>query len=230
MLSLFDSVFNTAAQTSRDVWMFLLCIAVSLVVGGLYCLAFSLKKTGESGSFRCALFFLPAVVCVTILMVNGNIGVGIAVAGAFSLVRFRSAQGTAKEIAALFTAMCSGLIVGVGFLAYSVLFSVIMCALLVLWNFLSAMKTERDRTRILQMTVPEDLNYPHAFDDIFADCTDACRLVRVKTTGMGSLFRLTYEVKLKEGADEKGMIDRLRERNGNMEILLTWQRDAEAAL
>ena len=80
------------------------------------------------------------------------------------------------------------------------------------------------------MTVPEDLNYPHAFDDIFAECTDTCHLVRVKTTGMGSLFRLTYEVKLKEGADEKGMIDRLRERNGNMEILLTWQRDAEAAL
>ena len=230
MLSLFDSVFGTAAQTSRDVGLFLACILVSLVVGALYCLAFSIRKTGESGSFRFALFFLPVVICVTIMMVNGNIGVGIAVAGAFSLVRFRSAQGTAKEIAAIFAAMCSGLIAGVGFLAYSVLFSVIMCCLLVLWNFLAVKKKARDRTRLLQMTVPEDLNYPRAFDDIFADNTDACRLIKVKTTGMGSLFRLTYEVKLKEEADEKAMIDRLRERNGNLEILLTLDRDAENAL
>jgi len=170
------------------------------------------------------------VVQVVIMLVNGNLGAGVAVAGAFSLVRFRSAQGTAKEIAAIFTAMCSGLIAGVGFLAYSVLFSVIMCGLLVLWNYLSAGKEARDRTRVLQMTVPEDLNYPHAFDDIFSDCTDACRLIRVKTTGMGSLFRLTYDVKLKAGADEKDMIDRLRERNGNLEILLTLQRDAENTL
>lgn len=219
MLDLFASIFSAETGETVLVRSFLLCVGAALVTGLMYFGAYSFKNRA-SGSFRTALIMLPAVVSVVIMMVNGNIGVGVATAGAFSLVRFRSAQGSAKEISMIFMAMCSGLISGVGYIAYAVLFTVIMCAIVMVCNYASEHKKKNDRTRTLKMTVPEDLDYSGAFDGIFGSYTDSCEAVSVKTANMGSLFKLTYRVTMKAGASEKEFIDSLRVRNGNLEISL----------
>lgn len=170
MPDLFGSIFSGDAASSVVVRSFILCVGAALVTGIMYFAAYSFKNRA-SGSFRTALIMLPAVVAVVIMMVNGNIGVGVATAGAFSLVRFRSAQGNAKEISMIFMAMCSGLIVGVGYIAYAVLFTVIMCVIVMICNCAARRRSASDRTRILKMTVPEDLDYSGAFDGIFGKYT-----------------------------------------------------------
>lgn len=224
MGNLFDSILMGVGQTTIAVSDFILCIAVALTAGVMYAVAYSIKN--RSGrSFRTALILLPAVVTVVIMMVNGNIGIGVATAGAFSLVRFRSAQGSAKEISLIFMSMCSGLIAGVGYFAYSILFTAIMCVGVIICNFIFAVGRRRDLTRMLKMTVPEDLDYTGAFDDIFSDFTTVCEPCSVKTSNMGSLFKLSYRVVLKKGKSEKDFIDSLRVRNGNLEISLLKTED-----
>ena len=163
------------------------------------------------------------------MMVNGNVGTGVAVAGAFGLVRFRSAQGTAREICAIFIAMGAGLIAGMGYLAYALLFSLLMGAALMLctrFNF----GINRGLHRTMHITIPEDLDYAGVFDDIFEEYTTKHELTQVKTTNMGSLFRLTYDMTLRQPNCEKEMIDKLRCRNGNLEISVSAQETAVAEL
>lgn len=229
MPDLFASVLGGETQTTLSVGVFLLCILVALVCGGAYLLAFSFRGQG-SRSLRLALALLPAAVCVVIMMVNGSIGIGVAVAGAFSLVRFRSAPGTAKEIAVILMAMCSGLIVGVGYFAYAILFTAVMCGLLLLFSLLGQAERKRDRTRILKITVPEDLDYSGAFDGVFGTYTDQSELTQTKTSNMGSLYKLTYRIRLRQDVREKEFIDSLRVRNGNLEILLLRTEENERDL
>ena len=153
------------------------------------------------------------------MMVSGSLGAGVAVAGTFSLVRFRSVPGTAREICAIFLAMAVGLACGMGYPAFAALFTVIMCAASLIYarvDFGESRRLALERT--LQITVPEDLNYTGAFDDLCASYTSSVRLVRVKTTNLGSLNKLTYDITLKERGTEKELIDALRCRNGNLEI------------
>ena len=154
------------------------------------------------------------------MMVSGNIGIGVAIAGAFSLIRFRSAQGSAKEICVIFMAMCSGLIAGVGYLAFAVLFTVLMCALVIGANLIFNAKEKKSRRKTLKITIPEDLDYTDVFADIFARYTDENRLMQVKTSNMGSLYKLTYDITLKKDVTEKQFMDELRVRNGNLEIMI----------
>lgn len=226
MPDLFDSILAEGTQTTLTVGKFLICVGISLLAGLIYCLASSLFSR-ESRSLRLSLFFLPAVICVTVMMVNGNLGIGVAVAGAFSLVRFRSAPGSAKEMAVIFMTMCTGLITGVGYIAYALLFTVIMCAVLILAQLVSVKRSNTDRRRILKITVPEDLDYEGIFDDIFDGYTSSHTLVGVKTSNMGSLYRLTYELTLKDAKGAKAFIDSLRVRNGNLEISLLRNADTE---
>ena len=227
---LFRGVFDTEMISVISVGDFLLCIGVSLVVGLILALGY-MYKSRYTKSFIVTLALLPAVVCAVIMMVNGNIGAGVAVAGAFSLVRFRSVPGSAKEIAMLFLAMGAGLIAGMGYLAYAVLFAVILCALVLLYNRLDlGTKKHADKRKVLRVTIPEDLNYTDVFEDIFAEYTEEHALVQVKTTNMGSMFRLTYEVTLKDPSREKEMIDQLRCRNGNLEISISRQETPVAEL
>ncbi len=219
MPDLFNSVFADESQSTLSVGLFLCCILVALVCGGIYLAAFSFRERG-SRSMRLSLTLLPAAVCVVIMMVNGNVGIGVAVAGAFSLVRFRSAPGNAKEISVIFMAMCSGLIVGVGYFVYAILFSLLMGGLLILLTFFGAREREHSRERVLKLTVPEDLDYTGAFDGVFGLYTDRQELAAAKTSNMGSLYKLTYRVRLKDGINEKQFIDDLRVRNGNLEIML----------
>ena len=226
MPDLFDSILAEGTQTTLTVGKFLICVGISLFAGLIYCLASSLFSR-ESRSLRLSLFFLPAVICVTVMMVNGNLGIGVAVAGAFSLVRFRSAPGSAKEMSVIFMTMCTGLITGVGYIAYALLFTVIMCAVLILAQLVSVKRSNTDRRRILKITVPEDLDYEGIFDDIFDGYTSSHTLVGVKTSNMGSLYRLTYELTLKDAKSAKAFIDSLRVRNGNLEISLLRHADTE---
>ena len=208
---------------------FLLCLLGALVLGVLTALVFSFRSE-HSGNLPFALVLVPPIVTLVIMMVNGSIGVGVAIAGAFSLVRFRSAQGSAKEIAVIFMAMCSGLIVGVGYLAYAILFTIVMCLVLVALHVISAKNEASDATRLLKISIPESLDYEGVFNDLFDAYASSHKLLQVRTASMGSIFKLTYEVTLKKGASEKELLDALRVRNGNLEVSLGKPIDNESEL
>ena len=221
--SIFTGLFDTTATSVISVSQFVLCIAVSLVIGGALAWVYTFRSK-YTASFVVTLALLPAVVCIVIMMVNGNVGAGVAVAGAFSLVRFRSVPGTAKEIGTIFLAMAAGLIAGMGYLGYAVLFSLIMGIVMLLLNTLGVGTHQKDtKDKTLKITIPEDLNYGSAFDDVFEKYTDKCEIVSVKTSNMGSLYKLTYHLNLKDTSQEKAFLDELRCRNGNLEISIARQ-------
>ena len=227
---LFKGIFDGELAQTITVEDFLLCLGVSLLLGLIMAAAY-VWKNEHTKSFVITLAILPAVVCVVIMMVNGNIGAGVAVAGTFSLVRFRSAPGSAKEIVTIFLAMGAGLIAGMGYLGFAALFTLIMCIVFIVYNRLSEIgTTDANVKRTVKITIPEDLDYTGAFTDIFDEYTKKCELVNVKTTNMGSMFRITYDVTLKNAAAEKPMIDRIRERNGNLEIMVSKQETSAAEL
>jgi hypothetical protein len=194
----------------------ILCTVFSLIFGfviaGIY-----MFKNNYSRSMAMTLVLLPAIVQVVIMLVNKNIGAGIAVAGAFSLVRFRSIPGTAREIAALFFAMSLGFVTGLGYLFYAFVFLLLVGGTSLLLTQLSF--GDDGSIRFLKIKVPENLDYEGLFDDIFAKYTRSVRLEKVTTTDMGSLFELTYVVRLKSST--KAFIDELRCRNGNLNITLS---------
>ena len=221
--NLFRGLFDTEFVAVISVTDFLLCLGCSLVLGLVMAFAY-MYRTRYTKSFVITLALLPAVVCVVIMLVNGNVGTGVAVAGAFSLVRFRSVPGTAKEICTLFLAMGAGLIAGMGYLGFAVLFTAIMCAVFVLYNCLDfGAKKNAATFKTFTITIPEDLDYSGVFDNVFAEYTRSHDLIRVKTTNMGSMFKLTYNVELADATREKEMIDKLRCRNGNLEIAVSKQ-------
>ncbi len=226
----FRGLFDTDMASVISLPVFLICVGTALALGLVLALGY-MYRSRYTKSFVITLALLPAVVCVVIMMVNGNVGAGVAVAGAFSLVRFRSVPGTAREITMLFLAMGAGLICGMGYLGFAAVFTLVMCLMSLLYNRLDLGAARNAAVyKTLNITVPEDLNYSSIFDDIFCEYTASHELVRVKTTNMGSLFRLTYNIALKDPAREKEMIDTIRCRNGNLEISVARQDTAVAEL
>ncbi len=220
MLStLFNSVFTSTELTdSITIIPFIECIVSALVIGLILAVLYT-YKTRYTKSFVMTLAILPAVVAVVIMMVNGNVGTGIAVAGAFSLVRFRSAPGTAKEIGTIFIAMGAGLIVGMGYIMYSFVFVIIVGLMSVIYTAIDLGGKKGDAVyRTIRITIPEDLDYAGIFDNVWKEFAKEVKLTQVKTTNMGSMFKLTYDVTLKNASDEKKLIDQLRILNGNLEI------------
>jgi len=218
---LFSGVFQSTTEPAISLINFLACVGVSLLIGLFLAITYT-YKTKYTKSFVVTLAILPTVVCIVIMMVNGNLGVGVAVAGAFSLVRFRSVPGTAKEIGAIFLAMGAGLAAGMGYLGYGILFAFILGCVSVIYS-ISGLGNRKNTQRIMRITIPEDLDYTGVFDDLFKKYTTECELVIVKTTNMGSLFKLTYDVALNNLNEEKQFIDDLRCRNGNLEITMAKQ-------
>lgn len=208
-----DSVLGTAITP----FSLALCMGTSLVLGvGTALLCFF--KSHHSQSFLLTLAILPAVVQVVIMLVNGNIGAGVAVAGTFSLVRFRSVPGTAREIGMLFLAMAIGLATGMGYVGVAAVFFVVMAAFVLLLGALrfgAGDQLERE----LKITIPETLDYDGLFDDLFARYTRSARLERVRTTNMGTLYELDFRVVLKSPQVSKAFLDDLRCRNGNLNIV-----------
>ena len=224
--NLFRGLFETDMTVIITPAEFLTCLGVSLGIG-LILAALYQYHTRYTRSFVVTLALLPAVVCVVIMMVNGNVGTGVAVAGTFSLVRFRSAPGTAREICAIFLAMAAGLIAGMGYLGYAVLCTLVLGGAELLFRMLSA-KADGGASlyKTLHISIPEDLDYSDVFDEPLREFTREYELTSVKTTNMGSLFRLTYNITLRDSRTEKSLIDRLRCRNGNLEITVSKQETA----
>lgn len=230
MPEIFKGLFDASNASTISIGDFLLCVGVALVLGVFLAVVYAIKSR-YTQSFLVTLGILPAVVCVVIMMVNGNIGAGVAVAGAFSLVRFRSASGTAKEITAIFLAMAAGLVCGMGYLAYAALFTLILGVIFLALQFIKIPQSKNAlKQKTLRITIPEDLDYTGIFNDIFDKYTTEYKLTNVKTSNMGSLFKLTYQLTEKDVEKEKDMIDELRIRNGNLEISISEQGEARDAL
>ncbi|MBS7403061.1 MAG: DUF4956 domain-containing protein [Oscillospiraceae bacterium] len=212
------SIIDSSGTSPLGVGGFILCVAAALAIGLVFALVYAHKSVCTK-SFVMSLAMLPAIVCLVVMMVSGSIGAGVAVAGTFSLVRFRSAAGSAREICAVFLVMAVGIACGMGYIGYALLFTLIMSTVLLLYNrcgFGLAKNAELNKT--LRITIPEDLDYGGVFDDVFEEYTSSHTLQSVKTTNMGSLFKLTYDLTLKRPGCEKAFIDALRCRNGNLEI------------
>ncbi|WP_029278223.1 DUF4956 domain-containing protein [Carnobacterium jeotgali] len=216
MSELFNSLYMESTS-AFSITSFLLCTVSSLVLGGFIAWTYMYRNQFSKG-FVMTLFLLPAMVQMVIMLVNGNVGAGVAVMGAFSLVRFRSVPGSAKEISSIFLAMAVGLATGMGYIGFAVVFAVIICGAMVGLN-LSSFGEMGERVRLLKITIPENLDYSAVFDDIFEQFLSNYQMIRVKTTNMGSLFRIEYTIELKDQNQEKQFIDALRCRNGNLEII-----------
>lgn len=209
-------MLDSILQSQLTAGTFLTCTAVSLILGiGTAWLAGFRSRTSQSLAVTLAI--LPAVVQAVIMLVNGSIGAGIAVAGAFSLVRFRSAPGTAREIAAIFLAMAIGLATGMGYVGLAALLFLILAGAMLALTVLRFGQKE-DAGRILKITIPEDLDYDGLFDDLFERYTTAHTLEKVKTTNMGTLYELRYRITLRQEPVPKVFLDELRCRNGNLNI------------
>ncbi len=210
-------MLNSIIGSEITLSVFLICTGVSLLLGIATALL-GLFGSRSSQSFAVTIAILPAVVQVIIMLVNGNIGAGVAVAGAFGLVRFRSAPGTAKEIGVIFLAMAIGLATGMGYVALAALFFAIVALFLLLLTFLKFGETASSE-RLLKITIPENLDYDGLFDDLFDRYTKKAELLRVKTTNMGALYELQYRIHIKDAVVPKGFIDEIRCRNGNLNIV-----------
>lgn len=217
MDNLFGSIFISGE--SITISNFMISMGVAILIGIFMAKMFMYKSKCSKG-FVSTLALLPVGIAMVIIMVNGNIGAGVAVAGAFSLVRFRSVPGTAREIGAVFTAMGAGLTIGMGYVAYAAVFTVISCVFALILDIVN-FGENKEETKILRITIPESLNYTDVFDDLFEKYTDRSELNSVKTTNMGSLFKLTYEIEMKNISKEKEFIDDIRCRNGNLDIVIT---------
>ena len=213
---MFDSIYSATVTPSQ----FFIMAGAALATGFLYAwiMSFRVRSTKR---FFIVTALIPFVVAAVSTFVNGNIGAGVAIGGAFSLIRFRSAQGSADEIAAILVAMGSGIAFGMGYIGYGI---VILAALAVIFLLLSFLPLFEHKSvaedQLLRITIPESLEYNGVFDEIFDHYLKKVENAGVKTTGMGSMFRLSYKVQLKNPAEEKAFIDELRTRNGNLEVAL----------
>lgn len=226
---LFERLLPDATQ-AITLQVFAICLASALVLGAVMALCYTYRAT-YTKSFVISLALLPAITCVVIMMVSGSLGAGVAVAGVFSLVRFRSNPGTAKEICAVFLAMAVGLACGMGCPGFGALFAVVLCLMSLLYETVGfGEKRGGELRKVLQITVPEELNFHGAFDDLFAAYTTEASLVRVRTTNLGSLNKLTYNIVFRETDMERDFIDDLRCRNGNLEISVFSQEVSANAL
>ena len=212
-------MFNSIIGTTVTPVTFIICLITSLFLG-MVVAVLHMKTTKSNANFVSTLVILPALVTVVILLVNGNLGTSVAVLGAFSLVRFRSIPGNSREILNVFFAMAIGLAIGTGYIAFAFIFT-FMTAFFSLMLYLLKFGENKNKEKILKVSIPEDLDYQNVFTDIFDKYLNSYSLEKTKTTNMGSLFELTYIVSLKDDVNEKEFIDKIRVKNGNLKIVLT---------
>ena len=213
MTNIFSSIFTG----SLTLVQFLLAIVSSMIMGLILSVVFMHKNT-YTRSFITALVLIPAVETVVIMLVNDNLGVGLSVAGSFALIRFRSVKGNAKELVAVFIAMTIGIICGTGYVALAGVFTLLLCSVMLALTLTGFGKIS-ENNRYLKITIPESLNYDEVFADILDKYTDSYELESIKTLTLGSLFRVEYSINMKDSTKVKAMIDELRTRNGNLEIM-----------
>ena len=217
---MFDQLFNDVftGTTINPASMFG-AIGVGLVLGLILAKVYQ-YKTVYSKSFMMTLVMLPTLIAIVIFLVNGSLGAGVAVMGAFSLIRFRSAPGGAKELLAIFLAMTIGIAVGMGYLIFASVFTIIMSVVMLLLETVNFGQMKHSMRQVT-VVIPESLDYETVFDDIFQKATNYIELANVKTSDMGSLFKIKYIVQLNGTMTEKELMDALRTRNGNLEIAIS---------
>ena len=213
---MFTSIL-TNTSSGLSVSAVLICLAASLASGVILALAYR-SCEHPSKSFTVTTALLPAIVQMVILMVNGNLGAGVAVAGSFSLVRFRSMPGKASDILIIFIAMAMGLCTGMGYVLLAVTLAVLFAAAYILLSK-TPLLDEETSYRSLRITIPEDLDYGSAFTDLFADYTRKAAVTSVRTVNLGTLYQITYDIELKDPAQEKDFLDAVRMRNGNLSVV-----------
>ena len=212
-----ESIFSTTTA-SISLQNCLICMGVAIALGLI--ISFTHKSTTKTTpNFLLTLAILPVLVFTVILLVNGNLGTSLAVAGVFGLVKFRSRQGSSKEILSVFWAVAVGLALGMGYVVFSVILTLIVAVLIFVINTILD-KTSNTSERKLKIVIPENLDYNEVFEEILSKYTTKSELAKVKTTNMGSMFELTYLVNLKGDVNQKELIDEIRVRNGNMLVLL----------
>ncbi len=212
MLDLTTADFTTVTNGTL-----LLSSLVSIILGAIIAASFNFRNKKSKG-FLMTLSVLPFIVQIVIMLVNGNVGTGVAVMGAFSLVRFRSVPGNAKDICSIFLAMAAGLATGTMHLILASLAVIVVCALNVVYTLIPD-SGSAGAEKELTILIPESLDYASVFDDIFDNYTTQNELTQVKTVNMGSLYKLKYTIKLKDKTKEKEMLDEIRVRNGNLEVI-----------
>ncbi|MBR6821534.1 MAG: DUF4956 domain-containing protein [Clostridia bacterium] len=218
-----SSIFDSILTGDMTLTVYLILLGSSIILGILNALASSFRN--RSGrTFYSALVLLPPTVLTVVTMVNGNVGTGIAVAGSFSLLKFRSAPAKARDLMSIFISMASGLCCAAGYVGIAFLFTVIICSISML---LAVLNTTGAEKKILSITIPETLSINGAFDDVFEKYTASHELRKLKTTNLGSLYRLRYEIMIKNKDHIQNMIDELRVRNGNLEISITSDTEEE---
>ena len=215
---MFNSIFGTATG-SAGLQEMSICGGCALLCGFIIAIVHKLT-TNYTKNFLTTITILPFLVAMVIVMVNGNLGTSVAILGAFSLVRFRSIPGNSKEILSVFFAMTVGLALGMGTIGLGALITAVGCLAIIIFSKTNLFSNSANE-KILKITIPENLDYTNIFDKEFLKYTSSSKLVNVKTTNMGSLFDLTYNVVLKKGVNEKNFIDDLRIKNGNLKIVLT---------
>ena len=213
----FDTVLSQDLTMATAIATMLSAIILGIIISATYIFT---HKGNYQQSFAVTLTMLPIILSVIILFVGSNVARAFSLAGTLSIIRFRSAPGDPEDIGYIFFSIAAGLACGVGLYLYGLVFVLLLCAFMIIIKSIG-FGSGGERARILKITVPEDLDYNGAFDDVLKGHTKTHRLTRVRTTDLGSLFELVYKVELKKEADEKKFIDELRCRNGNLNIILS---------
>lgn len=215
---MFNTIFDSTAA-GMDVKTALIAAGVALGLGLV--IAITHMVTSQTNkNFLVTLAILPVLVMAVMIMINGNLGTSIAILGAFSLIRFRSIQGNAKELLSIFFAMMIGLACGMGHVLFGAVITLIAVVAILFFSYTSILEPNKKR-RVLKIVIPEDLDYEDAFTEIFKKYTRKADLVRMKTMNMGSLYKLTYDVTLKGNIKEKDFLDAIRVKNCNLKVLLS---------
>lgn len=212
-------MFNSIINGNLTPASFFTCLGVALVLGIIVAVVHQ-KTSRSSSNFITTLAVLPMLVAMAIMLVNGNLGAGVATVGVFSLVRFRSIAGNSRSILSVFFAMAIGLAVGVGYITFAALFTIVVAAIIAFLKFINFGESSFEDKKLVVL-VPEDIDYTDVFDDVFAKYTMSHTLEKSKTTNMGSMYELTYRVGLKKKTNEKEFIDKIRVKNGNLKVALS---------
>lgn len=229
---MFDSIFsNPAIDVPMDLSKTLLCILVALLSGLVISIVYLLitAKDSQSPNLALSLVILPVIIAVVILLIGSNIARAFSMAGVFALVRFRSVPGDSKDISFVFMTVAAGLSSGTGFIAFGGAVTLLLCLTLFILSKLGFGIAKSNEKR-LKITIPEDMNYQGAFDDVFEKYTSKCKLQKVRTSNLGTLFELTYHMTMKDDKAEKEFMDELRSRNGNLNIMIYTKESNEIQL
>lgn len=217
-----ESIITSTTGESFTLTNTLIIITSSILLGIVISLAYlkTHKKDGYIPSFIISLIMLPTMISIIILLVGNNVARAFSLAGAFSIIRFRSTPGDTKDISYIFFTLAVGLASGMGYVGYAVIFTIILCTVMIILDSLN-FAMPKSKAMVLKITVPEDLNFEGVFDEILNTNTTSWNMVKVRTRDFGALYELNYSIHLKNDVNQKKFIDSLRVRNGNLNISLT---------